>query len=123
MNRARIVFPSSPNKEFDHLEVLFVIQRERKVVSIDTLQKASLTALVWFVCFFFTWSVIFRVVWPPERKIAAMRALRYPIDAPPPLPPWAWFALFAIPTAVIALMIAVYRSRTSRPGTRASSSR
>jgi hypothetical protein len=83
-------------------------------VSIDALQKASLTVLAWFVGFIYTKSKVIGIVWPPQRRIAAILAGHYPIDASPPLPLWAWITIYATPTAIIAILVIVYRNRDAR---------
>lgn len=84
-------------------------------MSIDALQKASLAVLGWFVCLVYTRSKVIRIVWPPQRRIAAILAGHYPIDVTPPLPLWAWITIFATPTAIIGILVIVYRNRDKRP--------
>ena len=84
-------------------------------MSIDALPKASLAVLGWFVCFVYTQSKVVQIVWPPQRRLAAILAGHYAIDPPPPLPLWAWITIFATPTAIIGILIIVYRNRDNRP--------
>lgn len=83
-------------------------------MSIDALRKTAVAVLIWIVCFKLTASEVYRMVWPPERRIAAIRAGRYAIDAPNPLPPVAWIIMFTIPTVVVGILVFIYRNRTAR---------
>jgi hypothetical protein len=83
-------------------------------MSVGALQKASLAAVVWFILFLATQAAIQEAVWPPERRIAAIREGHYPIDVPPPLPMIGSIAVYVIPTVVVGLLVIVYRRGTSR---------
>jgi hypothetical protein len=81
-------------------------------MSVGTLQKASLAALLWSAVYFFTLETVYEFVWPTERSIAARRAGRLGPDVSPPLPATAVALICALPTGVISLLVVLYRSGT-----------
>ena len=83
-------------------------------MSVGALKKASLAVAAWFILFLATQAAIQEAVWPPERRIAAIREGHYPIDAPPPLPMIGSVAIYVIPTVVVSLLVIVYRRGTRR---------
>src|ERR1700680_2564670 len=72
-----------------------------RLMSIDRLQKGSIAILAWVILYFSTRGIVYEIVWPHERRIAAMRAGHYAVDVPPPLPAGAHISIYSAPTLVI----------------------
>lgn len=78
-------------------------------MSTGTFQKASLTALAWLILYFSTSGIVYWIIWPSERRIAAMRAGHFYIDVSPPLPVGGHLLIYGVPTGVVSLLIVLYR--------------
>ncbi|HVT95449.1 MAG TPA: hypothetical protein VHD76_21540 [Bryobacteraceae bacterium] len=87
-------------------------------MSISALQKGSLAILLWFLLYFLASFVVYRSVWPAERRAAAVRAGTLAADAPPPLPWLPAITIYALPTIVAGGLTLLYRVGARRSARR-----
>jgi hypothetical protein len=81
-------------------------------MKIGTLQKGSLAALLWLILYIYTSATVYDFVWTADRTSEARRAGRLGADRRPPLSLWAAASIYAAPTCIVGLLVALYRRGT-----------
>lgn len=82
--------------------------------TVDFWQKVSLAWLAWIILHYLTISIVLSIEWPDERRIAAIKMHRYPIDALPPLSVFGSTAIVVLPAGIVATAALLYRNRNRR---------
>lgn len=72
------------------------------------LQKTALAALGWWFLRACTARMVYSITWPGEKRRELMRAGRWAIHSPPPLPIGVHLLIDAVPTVVVGTLVLLY---------------